>query len=95
MSLIPALVLELLKFFLGRGGAKRLPQWWYRVNILHFLANRASEPLVRSKMAITLEFKLYQSNFSRENTNTKEGYQRTYITIIFTRPVDSYSIPYF
>ena len=34
-------------------------------NILHFLVNRVSEPLVGSKMAITLELKLCLSNFSR------------------------------
>ena len=34
-------------------------------NILHFLVNKVSEPLVRSKMEITLELKLCLSNFSR------------------------------
>ena len=49
-------------------------------NILHFLVNRVSEPLVRSKMAITLELKLCLSNFSRGTERQKEGYQGTPIT---------------
>ena len=47
-------------------------------NILHFLVNRVSEPLVRSKMAITLELKLCLSNFSRGIKKQKD-YQGTNI----------------
>ena len=42
-------------------------------NILYFLVNRVSEPLVRCKMAITSELKL--SNFSRGIKRLKDGYQ--------------------
>ena len=57
--------------------------------------NRVSEPLVRSKMAITLELKLCLSNFGRGIERQKEGYQGTNITLIFTSPVDLFLIPYF
>ena len=43
-------------------------------NILRFLVNRVSEPLVRSKMAITVELKLCLSNFSR-GIEKQKGYQ--------------------
>ena len=43
-------------------------------NMYHFLVNRVSELLVRSKMAITLELKLCLSNFSE-----KSDYQGTII----------------
>ena len=43
-------------------------------NIQHFIVNRISEPLVRSKMAITLELKLCLSNFSR-GIEKQKGYQ--------------------
>ena len=59
------------------------------------MANRVSEPLVRSKMAITLKLELGQSKFSREIERQKEGYQGTNITLIFTRAVDLFLIPYF
>ena len=63
-------------------------------NIQHLLLNRISEPLVRSKMTITLELKLCLSN-SRGIKGQKEGNQGTNITLIFTRPVDLFSISYF
>ena len=44
-------------------------------NTEHFLVNRISELLVRSKMAITLELKLCLSNFSRGIERHKEGYR--------------------
>ena len=34
-------------------------------NIYHFMVSRVNEPLVRFKMAITLELKLCLSNFSK------------------------------
>ena len=37
----------------------------YQCDIRHFLVNRVSEPLVTSKMAITIELKVCLSNFSR------------------------------
>ena len=40
--------------------------------------NRVSEPLVRSKMATTLELKLCVSNFSR-GIEKQKGYQGTNI----------------
>ena len=43
-------------------------------NIEHFLLNRVSEPLVRSKMTITLELKRCLSNFQQGNRKRK-GYQ--------------------
>ena len=49
--------------------------------------------LGRSK--ITLELKLCQSNFSSAIERQKEGYQGTFITLIFVRPVDLFLIPYF
>ena len=66
-------------------------------NIQHFLANRVSEPLVRFKMAITLELKLCQSNFSREYSRKTERrlLRKKYYLKIFTRPVDLFLIPYF
>ena len=62
-------------------------------NIKHLLVNRVSEPLVGSKMINTLEFCL--SKFSNRIERQKEGYQGTNITLIFTRPVDLFLIPYF
>ena len=57
--------------------------------------NRVSEPLVRSKMAITLELKLCLSNLKRGIERQKEGYQGTNITLLFTRSVDLFLIPNF
>ena len=57
--------------------------------------NRVSEPLVRYKMAITLEVKLCLSNLSRGIERQNEGYQETNITLILRRPVDLFLIPYF
>ena len=59
------------------------------------MVNRVNEPLVRSKMAITLELKLCLSNFCRGIERQKEGYQGTSITLIFTHSVDLFLIPYF
>ena len=56
------------------------------------MVNRINEPLLRSKMAITLEVKLPLSNFSRGIERQKQG---TSTTLIFTRPVDLFSIRYF
>ena len=42
-------------------------------NIKHFLVNRVSESLVRSKMAIALELKLCLLNFSR-GIEKQKGY---------------------
>ena len=46
--------------------------------IQHFLANRVSEPLFRSKMAVTLELKPCLSNF-RGVIEKQEDYQGTNI----------------
>ena len=54
--------------------------------------NRISEPLVGSKMAISLEVKLCLSDFSRGIERQKEGYQETNITLILRRPVDLFLI---
>ena len=54
--------------------------------------NRVSEPLVRSKMAITLEVKLSLSDFSRLIERQKEGHQETNITLILRRLVDLFLI---
>ena len=59
------------------------------------MVSRVNEPLVSSKMAITLELELCLSNFSKAIERQKEGYQVTNITLIFTRPFDSFLIPYF
>ena len=59
------------------------------------MVNRVSEPLVKSKMAITLELKLSLLNFSRGIERQKEGYQGKHITLILTRLVDSFLTPYF
>ena len=48
-------------------------------NFLHFRVNRVSEPLVRSKMAITLELKLCLSNFISKGIEKQKGYQGTNI----------------
>ena len=45
-------------------------------NIYQFLVNKVSEPIVWSKMAITLKLKLCLSNFSR-GIETQKGYQGT------------------
>ena len=55
--------------------------------IQHFLVNRVTEPLVRSKMAVTLELKPCLSNFSR-GIEKQKGYQGTniefsYIQLIY------------
>ena len=63
-------------------------------NIEHFLVNRVCEPLIASKIAVTLELKLCQSNFSREIERQNEGYEGTNITSIFTVPADLFLIPY-
>ena len=47
-------------------------------NIEQFLVNRVIEPIVRSKMAITLELKLCVSNFSKRIEKQKV-YQGTNI----------------
>ena len=52
------------------------------------MVNRASEPFVRSKIAISLELKLCLSNFSRGIERQNEGYQGASITLSFTRLVD-------
>ena len=57
--------------------------------------NRVSKPLVGSKMAITFEFKLCLSNYSRGMERKTEGNQSTNITLIFTSPADLFLIPYF
>ena len=57
--------------------------------------NRVCEPLIGSKMAITHKLKLCMSIFSRGIGGLKEGYQGTNITLIFTRPADSFLIPNF
>ena len=57
--------------------------------------SRVSKPLVGSKMAITFELKLCLSNSSRGMERKTEGNQSTNITLIFTRPVDLFLIPYF
>ena len=44
-------------------------------NTKHFLVNKVSQLLVRSKIAITLELKLCLSNFSRGIERRKEDYQ--------------------
>ena len=44
-------------------------------NILHFLVNGVSEPIARSKMAITLELKLCLSKFAKGIERQKENYQ--------------------
>ena len=44
--------------------------------IEHFLVNRVSELLVRSKMAVILKLKLCLSNFSR-GIEKQKGYQGT------------------
>ena len=64
-------------------------------NIKHFFVNRVSEPLVKSKKAITLEFKLRLSNFSKGIERQKEGYQGTNITLIIMRPVGLFLVRYF
>ena len=52
------------------------------------MVSRVNEPLIGSKMAITLEPKLCLSNFSRGIEKQKEGHQSTSITLIFMRLVD-------
>ena len=61
----------------------------------YLLVNRVSEPLVRSKMAITLEPKLCLPKFSRGIERKNEGYQGTNVTLIFMRLPDLFLIPYF
>ena len=56
--------------------------------------NKVSEPLVRSKMAITLEPKLRLPKFSRGIERKNEGYQGTNVTLIFMRLLDLFLIPY-
>ena len=65
-------------------------------NIKNLLVNRVSEPLVRSKVAITLELiKLCQSNLSSGIERQKEGHQGKNITLFFTGSVNLFLIPYF
>ena len=64
-------------------------------NIYHFLVNRVSEPLYRYLMTITVEIKVCLSSFSKGIERQKEGHQGTNITLILTRPVDLFLIPYF
>ena len=54
-----------------------------------------SEPLIRSKMAITLELKVCLSNFSKGVERQEAGYQDTGVTFVFTRPVNLSLISYF
>ena len=57
--------------------------------------NRVCEPLIGSKMVITHKLKLCMSIFSRGIGGLKESYKGTNITLIFTRPADSFLIPNF
>ena len=56
--------------------------------------NRVSEPLVRSKMAITLELQLCLSTFSRGIERQKEDHQGTNTTLTFRHQVDLFFIAY-